>query len=292
MQYRHAFHAGNFADVHKHIALLQLLTALKHKPKGFLYFDTHAGGGLYDLGSREARQSAEGDSGFLRLEATAAAGALPPAIRQYLVTVQDIRQAAAQGRTLYPGSPLLAAATLRAADSMLCVESQAPVSRALQRALAAGVPTAATRPRVHHGDGYRELRAHLPPASRRGLVLIDPPYEAADEERQITATLHDALERFETGVFAIWYPIKKRHDSDLWLARSEGFRPHRRTQWFRHAGGESAVALRCRCGRLATSTGTAAGRQRRQPRALAGTRNGLTPAAGRLQAPRTDATLG
>lgn len=219
MQYRHAFHAGNFADVHKHIALLQLLTALKQKPKGFLYFDTHAGEGLYDLGSREARQSAEGDSGFLRLEAAATAGALPPAIRQYLVTVQDIRQAAAQGRTLYPGSPLLAAATLRAVDSMLCVESQAPVSRALQRALAAGVPTAATRPRVHHGDGYRELRAHLPPASRRGLVLIDPPYEAADEERQITATLHDALERFETGVFAIWYPIKKRHDSDLWLAR-------------------------------------------------------------------------
>lgn len=219
MQYRHVFHAGNFADVHKHIALLQLLVTLKNKAKGFLYFDSHAGEGLYDLGSRDARHSAEGESGILRLESAAAADAPPPVIRQYLAAVQGIRQVAGHGRMLYPGSPLLAAATLRGVDTMLCVESQAPVSRALQRALATGVPAAAIRPRVIHGDGYRELRAHLPPASRRGLILIDPPYEAADEERQITTALHEGLERFETGVFAIWYPIKKRHDSDLWLAR-------------------------------------------------------------------------
>ena len=220
MQYRHVFHAGNFADVHKHIALLQLLASLKRKAKGFVYFDTHGGEGLYDLGSSDARHSAEGEDGILRLESSAAAGGtLTPAIRQYLEGVRDIRQAAGNSRTLYPGSPLLAAAHLREVDHMLCVELQAPVSRALQRALASGVPAAAARTRVIHGDGYRELRAHLPPASRRGLVLIDPPYEAGDEERQLTATLHDGLARFGTGVFAIWYPIKKRHDSDLWLAR-------------------------------------------------------------------------
>lgn len=220
MQYRHVFHAGNFADVHKHVALLQLLSSLQKKDKGFLFFDTHAGEGVYDLGSSDARHSAEGEAGILRLESALATTreGIPPAIRHYLDAVQAIRRAAGNHR-LYPGSPLLAAASLRSVDTMVCVESQAPVSRALQRALAGLAPPSAPKARVIHGDGYRELRAHLPPASRRGLVLIDPPYEAGDEERQLTATLHDGLLRFGTGVFAIWYPIKKRHDSDLWLAR-------------------------------------------------------------------------
>lgn len=221
MQYRHVFHAGNFADVHKHIALLQLLASLKKKAKGFLYLDTHAGEGLYDLAGGDARHSAESEAGIARLERAAAAapGELPEAIRHYLEVVHSIRQATGSTRAPYPGSPLLAAASLRAVDTAICVESVAPVSRALQRALEHGVPASAALPRVVHGDGYQALRAHLPPASRRGLVLIDPPYEAGDEERQITAALHDGLERFETGLFAVWYPIKKRHDSDLWLAR-------------------------------------------------------------------------
>lgn len=219
MQYRHAFHAGNFADVHKHIALLQLIESLKKKAKGFLYLDTHAGEGLYDLGSSDARQGGESPAGIGRLESAVAAAptALPGAINHYLDVVKRLRSAAGAAR-FYPGSPLLAAASLREADAALCVESEAPVSRALQRALErCGV--AGPRQRVVHGDGYRELRAHLPPPTRRGLVLIDPPYESTEEERQLASALQDALERFETGVFAIWYPIKKRQDSDLWLAR-------------------------------------------------------------------------
>lgn len=220
MQYRHVFHAGNFADVHKHIALLQLLAALKKKDKGFLYLDTHSGAGLYDLAGVDARHSAESTSGIARLESAAAAAAvpLPAAIRDYLDAVARIRQAT-DGPKLYPGSPLLAVAALRDGDSAVCVESEAPVSRALQRALDQIAPLHAARTRVLHGDGYQALRAQLPPPSRRGLVLIDPPYEAGDEEKQLAAALREGLERFATGVLAVWYPIKKRQDSDLWLAR-------------------------------------------------------------------------
>src|SRR5690606_14174954 len=163
MQYRHAFHAGNFADVHKHIALLQLIESLKKKAKGFLYLDTHAGEGLYDLGSSDARQGGESTAGIGRLESAveAAPAALPGAISHYLDVVKRLRGAAGAAR-FYPGSPLLAAASLRDADAGLCVESEAPISRALQRALErCGV--AGPRQRVVHGDGYRELRAHLPP---------------------------------------------------------------------------------------------------------------------------------
>jgi 23S rRNA (adenine2030-N6)-methyltransferase len=219
MQYRHVFHAGNFADVHKHIALLQLIGALQKKAKGFLYLDTHAGEGLYDLGGADARQSAESEAGITRLESAAAglaAGATHPAIRRYLDAIRQVRSATGHAR-LYPGSPLLAALALREVDSAICVESQAPIARALQRALDQ-LHTAVPR-RVLIGDGYHEVKAQLPPPSRRGLILIDPPYESADEERHLATALADGLLRFETGTFAVWYPIKKRHDTDLWLGR-------------------------------------------------------------------------
>src|SRR5690606_30963902 len=217
MQYRHVFHAGNFADVHKHIALLDLLAALKQKAKGFLYLDTHAGEGLYDLAGRDARHSGESGEGIARLEAAATASGepLPEAISRYLEALRAFRQA--QGAPgLYPGSPLLAAAALRDVDSAVCVESQAPAARALQRALE---KTGATRHvRVVHGDGYRELKSGLPPPTRRGLILIDPPYET-DEEKPLGLALQDGLARFGTGVFAVWYPIKRRQDGEQWLAR-------------------------------------------------------------------------
>jgi 23S rRNA (adenine2030-N6)-methyltransferase len=218
MQYRHAFHAGNFADVHKHIALLELVALLQQKAKGFLYLDTHAGEGMYDLAGRDARQSAESDSGITRLAAAADASGepLPEAIHRYLEAVRGFRRAKGGASSRYPGSPLLVAAALREVDNAVCVESQAPASRALQRALEkAGL---AHRVRVVHGDGYRELRSRLPPPTRRGLVFIDPPYET-DEEQALAAALEQGLGRFETGVFAVWYPIKRRQDSDPWLAR-------------------------------------------------------------------------
>ena len=221
MQYRHSFHAGNFADVHKHIALLQLIEALQKKAKGFLFLDTHAGEGLYDASGPDARQGAEGEAGIRRLQARVAGmqQTLHPAIRLYVDTVDRIRRAHGNSPQLYPGSPLLAASRLRETDQAICVEMQPQVARALQRAIERSASLLATTPRVTAGDGYSEVKSQLPPQLRRGLTLIDPPYESATEEQQVTATLLAGLERFETGVFAIWYPIKKQHDSDLWLAR-------------------------------------------------------------------------
>lgn len=217
MQYRHVFHAGNFADVHKHVALLDLLHLLKQKAKGFLCLDTHAGEGLYDLAGRDARHSRESDEGIGRLEAAAGAlaGPLPEAISRYLAAVAGLQQKLS-GPSLYPGSPLLVAAALREGDSGVCVESQPQVARALQRAL--DRTGAARQVRVVNGDGYRELRSRLPPPTRRGLIFIDPPYEA-DEEKPLATALQQGLERFGTGVFAVWYPVKHRQDSDAWLSR-------------------------------------------------------------------------
>jgi 23S rRNA (adenine2030-N6)-methyltransferase len=220
MQYRHAFHAGNFADVHKHIALLLLIGSLQKKVKGFHLLDTHAGEGLYDLHGDEARRGIESAAGITRLATTAAeAGvAVLPPVRHYLEVVAQLRKVHG-GTSLYPGSPLLAAAVLRTVDTATCVESQAPVARALQRALDAGAAYRAVTPRVLNADGYRSLRAQLPPPTRRGLVLIDPPYESRDEEEQVAAALAEGLSRFETGVFAVWYPVKKLRDAELWVAR-------------------------------------------------------------------------
>lgn len=220
MQYRHSFHAGNFADVHKHIAVLQLIAALQKKAKGFLYLDTHAGEGLYDLNGPDARQGAEGEAGVLLLEkAMAANPARHPALLTYMEVLARVRRAHGGSRHLYPGSPLLAAAMLRDVDQAVCAESQPQTARALQRTFERSGALLATQPRVVGGDGYHEVKSQLPPALRRGLVLIDPPYEAADEEQQVASALSGGLLRFETGVFAVWYPIKKQHDTDLWLAR-------------------------------------------------------------------------
>ncbi|MDR2215051.1 MAG: 23S rRNA (adenine(2030)-N(6))-methyltransferase RlmJ, partial [Nevskiaceae bacterium] len=129
MQYRHVFHAGNFADVHKHIALLALIAALQRKAKGFVYIDTHAGAGLYDLRGPDARQSGESSHGIDRLTASSAP-APDPAISRYLDTLTSLRNAVGNSHH-YPGSPLLAAATLRNADRAICIESQAQQARAL-----------------------------------------------------------------------------------------------------------------------------------------------------------------
>jgi 23S rRNA (adenine2030-N6)-methyltransferase len=214
MQYRHIFHAGNFADVHKHIALLALITALQKKAKGFAYIDTHAGAGLYDLRDPDARRGGESSSGIARL----AAGVDDAAIRHYLDTLTALRTACGDTHH-YPGSPLLAAAQLRAVDRAICVEAQAQQSRALQRAIASVTPALGVTPRVFTGDGYAQLKALLPPAQRRALVLIDPPYEEADEEARISTALTEALQRFDTGVYVLWYPIKRQREAELWLAR-------------------------------------------------------------------------
>jgi 23S rRNA (adenine2030-N6)-methyltransferase len=216
MQYRHAFHAGNFADVHKHVGLLALLAALSRKDKPFLYLDTHAGSGLYDLHGEEARRGNEASAGVERL-LQAPLAATHPALAHYLESLRALR--GVLGGQHYPGSPLLAAAALRPGDRGLCIEAQPQEARRLQRALDSLGGLVLAPVRAQSGDGYERLIALLPPAERRALVLIDPPYEAADEFQRIATVLPEALRRFATGVYCVWFPVKRERDTMLWLAR-------------------------------------------------------------------------
>lgn len=219
MKYRHAHHAGNFADVHKHVTLLALLAALKRKDKGFLYLETHAGRGVYDL--RDS--AAEAAGGITRLTGAAGAAATAGELRHYLTRVAQLRRQCGSTR-LYPGSPWLAAGELRAQDRAVLIERLPAEARMLERSLAA--VCGQRRIRIDTGDGFELLRAALPPPERRGLVFIDPPYEESlrDLARAQAACL-DALRRFPTGVVAIWYPIKDERTGAGWqaaLARDAG----------------------------------------------------------------------
>jgi len=192
MNYRHAFHAGNFADCMKHALLVWLLRAMARKPAPFAVLDTHAGIGAYDLSGDEARRTGEAAGGILRLLENPA-----PALDDYLGLVR--------GLGLYPGSPALIRAVLRPGDRLICCELHPEEYGALRRRTA--------RDRqifVHRRDGYEALTALLPPAEKRGLVLIDPPYEAGDEFERLAAGLRAGVARFPAGVFAAWYPVKHR----------------------------------------------------------------------------------
>lgn len=212
MNYRHAFHAGNFADVHKHVALVALLQAMVRKDKGFLFLDTHAGRGAYDLGSGAARRSDEATGGIGRLSGAAAAPIGEPEIEAFLEAVDAFRRERHE-RYAYPGSPLLAARWLRAQDRAALVEAEASEHVELRREL-----RDRSRIAVENADGFERLAAWLPPIERRALVLIDPPYEdsRADFDRAAAAAI-DALARFPTCVIALWYPIKVERDSARWL---------------------------------------------------------------------------
>lgn len=204
LNYRHAYHAGNFADVFKHAVLVALLQSFKAKPTPFCYLDTHAGRGLYDLDGEQARRTGEADTGILRLLDVPD---LPPPLRDYVDLVRAFnRQRGEDGIRLYPGSPLFADLLLREQDRAVLCELQPDEARELRRLF---------RHRdafhVHQRDGYEALRGLLPPTERRGLVLIDPPFEAQEGEfRHIEQALENALSRWPTGRYAVWYPIKLR----------------------------------------------------------------------------------
>jgi 23S rRNA (adenine2030-N6)-methyltransferase len=212
MKYRHAFHAGNFADVHKHVALLALVEALKKKDKGFLYLDTHAGRGSYDLSSLTA-EAAGGVGRFTQVQHEA------PELRAYAALLARLRARAAR-RHLYPGSPLLAVSELRPQDRAVLIELLGAEAHVLEEALGwlASAGDEAPRVRVERSDGFAALRAWLPPPERRGLTFLDPPYEQTQHDfAQLTAALAEGLRRFPTGVFAAWYPIKDQRAVSAWL---------------------------------------------------------------------------
>ncbi|MGB3393971.1 MAG: 23S rRNA (adenine(2030)-N(6))-methyltransferase RlmJ [Stenotrophomonas sp.] len=206
MNYRHAFHAGNHADVLKHIALLALIDALKRKDTPFFVLDTHAGRGRYLLSATESRKTAEADEGISRLMATPA---LPEVVEHYLRAIQANNPVGAL--VAYPGSPLLAAQAMRAQDRLGACELQPEEAAALKELFAHD-----RRVQVHAGNGYDSIRALLPPRAGtekigRALVLIDPPYEAQDAEYpQIIAALREILTRMPQAQCAVWYPIKQR----------------------------------------------------------------------------------
>lgn len=206
MNYRHAFHAGNHADVLKHVVLLALTDALARKDTPFFVLDTHAGRGRYLLAGEEGRRTAEAEGGVLRLAGEAG---LPDAIERYLRAVQADNPVGAL--VTYPGSPLLVARAMRAQDRLAACELQ-PEEAAQLKALFAGD----RRVQVQAGDGYAAIRALLPPRPGgtrigRGLVLIDPPYETQDAEYpRIVAALGEVLARWPQAICAVWYPIKQR----------------------------------------------------------------------------------
>ncbi|GAB2504791.1 23S rRNA (adenine(2030)-N(6))-methyltransferase RlmJ [Arenimonas alkanexedens] len=209
MNYRHGFHAGNHADVLKHLILVALLDALKRKDAPFFVVDTHAGRGRYDLGGLQASRTGEAKAGIRRLWTHAATlPSPPPALARYLAA---IAAAQAEAPNTYPGSPLIISQALRPQDRFAACELLAEEAAALKTLLARDPHS-----HVHARDGYSALKALLPPRDgatkfARALVLVDPPYEAQDEEYPlITTAVADALLRFPQGIFAIWYPIKQR----------------------------------------------------------------------------------
>ena len=201
MNYRHAFHAGNFADCMKHAVLVWLLRAMARKDKGFMVLDTHAGIGRYDLTAVPAERTGEWRAGIGRLLGNAA-----PELADYLGLVGALG--------LYPGSPVLVRALLRPQDRLVCCELH-PEDFALLRREFRGDGQVA----VHHRDAWEAIAAFLPPPERRGLTLFDPPYEAADEFARVVEAIALAGRRFATGVVVAWYPVKSRaqvralHDS-------------------------------------------------------------------------------
>jgi 23S rRNA (adenine2030-N6)-methyltransferase len=207
MKYRHQFHAGNFADVHKHVLLLEVLRALTRKDKGLLFVDTHAGRGDYDLHPGDREHPAEWQAGAAKVLAGAPRH---PALTRY----RDLVAQGAHGGSLhYPGSPLLATRALRATDRAVFFETQREEAGQLRKVLPED-----RRTRVEIGDGFQGLRALLPPPERRGCVLIDPPYEERADFTHVISAVKDSLQRFESVVLLLWLPIKLRGDFDAWLA--------------------------------------------------------------------------
>ena len=200
MNYRHAFHAGNFADVVKHATLARIVRYLKEKPAAFRVIDTHAGAGLYDLAGPEASRTGEWREGIGRLLDAPLAPALRALLAPYLDAVASFNPA---GLAVYPGSPALVRAWLRTQDRMIACEREPGAARALTAQMRAD-----TRIKTVAIDGYTALNAYVPPKERRGLVLVDPPFEQADEFDRLGDALAAAHRKWPTGIYLLWYPIK------------------------------------------------------------------------------------
>lgn len=230
MNYQHLFHAGNYADVLKHAILTSLVLGLQKKEKGFLYLDTHAGAGQYDL-----TQAARGDSlartpewpnGIGRLWGRFDEARAMAPLAAYLEQVRafdawmGVGDAGTAGPRMYPGSPRLVQGLARPQDRLALCELDPDAFEDLTDALGHE-----RRISLHRMDGYTALKAMLPPLERRALVLIDPPFEAADELLRVVEALREGLRRMPAATYAIWYPLTERARVDAFLSRVRGLNP-------------------------------------------------------------------
>ncbi|PJG82964.1 23S rRNA (adenine(2030)-N(6))-methyltransferase RlmJ [Caviibacterium pharyngocola] len=201
LSYRHSFHAGNHADVLKHIVLMLIIESLKQKEKGFYYLDTHAGVGQYRLLSQEAEKTGEFEEGIGRLWGKTD---LPEEVARYIAIIKKLNYGGKELR-YYAGSPLIAATMLRPQDRALLTELH-PTDYPLLRNNFKEFENVTTK----RDNGFQQLKATLPPKERRGLVLIDPPYELKEDYDLVVSAIEEGYKRFATGTYAIWYPVVLR----------------------------------------------------------------------------------
>jgi 23S rRNA (adenine2030-N6)-methyltransferase len=203
MNYRHEFHAGNFADVFKHTALTRILVHLREKPQPFRVIDTHAGAGRYDLAGAEASRNGEWRDGIARLMRAQLREGPRTLLAPYLQIIATLN--GGDHLALYPGSPLLVRAFLRNDDRLIACELQPTAAASLAQNLGRD-----RRSKAVTIDGYTALNAFIPPKERRGLVIIDPPYEQTDELSRLPAALAAAHRKWASGIYFLWYPLKDR----------------------------------------------------------------------------------
>ncbi|OGT35528.1 MAG: hypothetical protein A3F11_11485 [Gammaproteobacteria bacterium RIFCSPHIGHO2_12_FULL_37_14] len=213
MNYHHSYHAGNFADVVKHVILIELITFLKKKSAAFCYIDTHAGSGYHDLFAEFAAKNKEYLNG---IEKIIQQPDPPSFITNYLHCIQKINNqlthTSDSSQRFYPGSSMIAQYFMRPQDRMITCELQPQVYQSLKTVFFNNQQVA-----THHLDGYLALKAFIPPREQRGLVLIDPPYENPDEFKQIAQSLPLVFKRWQNGILMIWYPIKNEHQVTRFL---------------------------------------------------------------------------
>jgi 23S rRNA (adenine2030-N6)-methyltransferase len=224
MNYRHAFHAGNFADVFKHIVIARILTYLRDKVAPFRVIDTHAGEGLYDLAGEEANRTGEWRDGIGRLANAGLPAGAAELIAPYLAALRACNQTAELRH--YPGSPLLVRHLLRPQDRLIACELEPHAAVALARHLRGPAQV-----KVMRIDGWIALNAYVPARERRGLVIVDPPYEQLDDFARLADGIASAYRKWPTGIYLMWYPVKDHGG------------PDRLARMLRHAGVEKCLQV-------------------------------------------------
>lgn len=211
MNYRHGFHAGNFADVLKHVVLMRILTHLNGKATPYRVVDTHAGAGRYDLGSEEALRTHEWKDGVARIDRSPLSAPVEALLKPWRDAVSGARSL--YGADAYPGSPWLCRQMMRRDDRLIAAELHPQTHKKLVQAIGRD-----ERCKALAIDGWNALRGNVPPKERRGLVLIDPPFEEKDEFATLEAELIAAHRKWPTGTYALWYPVKDRRAVENLLA--------------------------------------------------------------------------